>query len=170
MTCINKTRKQLIQLIHVGKSRLGMDEDTYRTMLTNIIGVSSAKDATWQQLEQVVTHMATLGFKPARSRQYSPKSGTARSRVTDAIRALWIVMFKQGFIEDGSEYALRVWIERTCGISSAQWLKDESASKVLESLKQWHKRVMVQRLAKPALKAESYREVCRQFELTGGAL
>ncbi|MCR9653259.1 regulatory protein GemA [Vibrio parahaemolyticus] len=157
MAYLGKTRKQLIQLIHVGKTQLGMDDETYRAMLQGIIGVSSAKDANWTQLESVLEHMNRLGFKPVRKR--SPKSGQARSRITDALRALWISMHKQGFIEDGSEPALRAWIIRMLKIDSPQWLTDYQAMSALESLKQWHKRMMVVKLGKPHLKSSSYQDV-----------
>ena len=34
-------RKQLIQFIHNGKGKLGMDNDTYRTFLLNTVGKES---------------------------------------------------------------------------------------------------------------------------------
>ncbi|MGY3571949.1 gp16 family protein [Vibrio paucivorans] len=167
MSYLRKTRNQLIALIHVGKTQLGMDEDCYRAMLSHVVGVSSAKEASWLQLETVLKHMNQLGFKPVRKR--SPKSGKARSSITDALRALWITMYKQGFIQDGSEHALRLWVMRMQKVGSPQWLDDKDAAKALESLKQWHKRMMIVKLEKPHFKSCSYQEVLDAYhQHTGG--
>lgn len=162
MAYLMKTRKQLIQYIHIGKSKLCMDDDTYRAMLSNVVGVTSAKDATWTQLESVLEHMKGLGFRP--TRQYSPKSKSARSSTTDALRALWIHMYKDGLIADGSESALRHWVVRMQRIDSPQWLTDMHAGRALESLKQWHKRLMIEKLERSDLTSLSYNDVLEVYE------
>ncbi|WP_293934013.1 gp16 family protein [Iodobacter sp.] len=56
-------RTQLAK-IHVAKKQLAMDDDTYRLMLQNVAGVSSAKDLTVPLAMKVMAHLKKCGFKP----------------------------------------------------------------------------------------------------------
>lgn len=163
MAYLRKTRTQLMQLIHVGKTQLGMDDDTYRAMLRNVINVDSAKKASWVQLETVLEHMNSLGFKPKAKKRSQP-----RSTVTQMLKAHWITMAKQGFLDDGSDEALRRWTMRMVRVESPQWLTDMHASRALKSLKQWHKRLMIESMNRPQLSSLSYSDVLAEFERTGG--
>ena len=53
--------------IHIGKARLGMDDDTYRAFLQRLTGKTSSKDMTTAQRALVLAEMTRLGaFKDAR--------------------------------------------------------------------------------------------------------
>ncbi len=43
-------KKRLIQLIHIARNELGMDEDTYRQMLQGLTGKASTKGMDTTQL------------------------------------------------------------------------------------------------------------------------
>jgi phage gp16-like protein len=59
--------------IHVAKKQLGMDDDTYRSMLSNVAGVQSARDLTIRQRGLVLAHLRMLGWQPAaRKRRREP--------------------------------------------------------------------------------------------------
>ncbi|MGX5056717.1 phage protein GemA/Gp16 family protein [Enterobacter asburiae] len=47
-------RRNLIRIIHTGKSVLGWDDDTYRDVLARVTGKRSAADCTDTELERVV--------------------------------------------------------------------------------------------------------------------
>ncbi|MNY65389.1 hypothetical protein D3C86_2026540 [compost metagenome] len=62
-------------------------------------------------------------------------------------------MQRHGLLRDGSETALNHYVERQTvrmnngiGVAEVGWLNDELAYRVLESLKNWHKREMVKAL------------------------
>lgn len=59
-----KISKTLIGKIHVAKQQLGMDEDTYRSMLERVSGVRSAKELTEPLAHRVMREFERLGFKP----------------------------------------------------------------------------------------------------------
>ncbi|EMW36741.1 hypothetical protein ECP02989422_4724 [Escherichia coli P0298942.2] len=46
-------KKRLIQLIHIARNELGMDEDTYRQMLQGLTGKASTKGMDTTQLNCV---------------------------------------------------------------------------------------------------------------------
>ncbi|MEI8675838.1 regulatory protein GemA [Pseudoalteromonas sp. Hal040] len=67
-------KAKVIQLIHIAKSQLGLDEDTYRGALLGSTGKTSCSDMTVQELNQALNHFKKSGFKPAFKRRLSPKS------------------------------------------------------------------------------------------------
>lgn len=52
-----------IQLIHIAKQQLGMDEDTYRAMLHAVAGVRSSVELGAAGRTKVLAHLKTCGFK-----------------------------------------------------------------------------------------------------------
>lgn len=146
-------RNRLIQLIHIGKRNLGLDDDTYRALLTATTGKPSCSQLTVKQLDSVLAVMERQGFKRKRSnskttfkRRLSPKSGNAKHAQIDKIRAIWITMHQQGIIRDGSETALDAYVRRMTkrgnqkGVDHVGWLDSRQACVVLESLKSWQTR------------------------------
>lgn len=57
-------QKRGLQLIHIAKSQLGMDDETYRAMLSTVAGVKSAKDLDGAGRDKVLQHLKRCGFKP----------------------------------------------------------------------------------------------------------
>ncbi len=161
MTASNE-RTRLIRLVQVGRRSLGLDEETYRELLTQQSGKRSAAELTIQELDKVLLAMKGAGFKPTvkrgvkggKQKRLSPVSGTqVRTAEIGVIRAIWINMAKHGLLRDGSESALNHYVERQTvrlnngiGVAEVAWLSEELAYPVLESLKNWHKRGMVEAL------------------------
>ncbi len=135
------TMPKLIQLIHIAKGQLKLDEDTYRHMLTEIGGgKDSTKKMTKSELVAVFEHLKTLGFKtaPAKSAGKVAQADDAQSR---KIRSLWITLHELGAVRNSSEQALAKYVERQTGKSALQFISTVDASRVIESLKQWQMRV-----------------------------
>ncbi|CAA0111559.1 Uncharacterised protein [BD1-7 clade bacterium] len=146
-------RQQLITKIHIAKSQLNLDDDTYRALLNNAVGKTSCRDMQFGELYQVYEAMKTKGFKPkptANSQRRGSHSPKSQEQQIDKLRALWITMFQHGMIADGSEAALLAWVKRQSsqlnggvGIDSLEWLQQNTrmTNAVLESLKQWQQRI-----------------------------
>ena len=152
------SRQTELAQIHIAKKQLGLDDDTYRMMLANLTGKDSTKDMDISERYKVLAHLKKIGFKPKKGKKrLSPKGGVGDQR--DKIRAIWIDMYKDGFIQDGSENALDAWVSRMTKnhregrIDSITWLRDvEQAQFVLEALKKWQLRE--RRAARKAAEAE----------------
>lgn len=140
--------KQQIQLIHIAKAQLGLDDDLYRQMLQAIGGASSSKELSVSKADAVLEHLKSRGFKAVPKGRLSPKSGTAAVGTVDKIRAIWITMSKQGFVRDGSETALDKWIAGVTQVRHVGWLKTKSAIQALDALKKWHTRELERELGK----------------------
>lgn len=135
---MNKHR--LIQLIHIARSDLRMDEDTYRQMLQGLTGKASTKGMDVTQLNRVMESMKSKGFrvKPTgKAKSAIPMDSHPQSK---KIRALWLEMASMGIVRDSSEQALALWVKRETGISALRWLSNEQASSVIEKLKKWQRR------------------------------
>jgi len=79
-----------IQLIHVARQKISMDEDTYRALLHDRFGVSSSKDMDWRQRKELLDHFKTLGFKSTASTRPTPAKEKAKQ--VSKIRALLIAL------------------------------------------------------------------------------
>ena len=55
-------RRRDLAAIHVGKKALGLDDDTYRSMLWTVARVKSAADLDHQGRAAVLEHMRSRGF------------------------------------------------------------------------------------------------------------
>ena len=60
---MNTAQKQWIRMIHVAKTKLNLDDERYRALLTGACGVESSKEIkTWKQYDAVMASFAKLGF------------------------------------------------------------------------------------------------------------
>lgn len=87
-------KKKMMQLVHIGKNKLGLDDGTYHEMLYQVTGKSSSKDCTAAALRKVVDHMEQHGFKvtPAKKNQTKkPDAAAAKKALIDKIEALLTV-------------------------------------------------------------------------------
>ena len=55
--------KQQIALLHVAKSKLGIEDDLYHDILESVAGVSSTAKITKAQFDLLLEHFTGLGFK-----------------------------------------------------------------------------------------------------------
>lgn len=188
--------KRLFTLINIAKTQLQLDEALYRSMLKHATGKNSLRAMTLSELEQVLECFKQKGFKPTRvksilnsnkkrikrnikpdikGKRLSPVSGKAKVALIDKIRAIWITMSHHNIIQDGSETALDSYVRRMTKsqqqVDSVAWLNPQQANRVLESLKNWHRRELLERIqsrspnknAKLNHKTLSYNQVVDQY-------
>ena len=134
----------LIKLIHVAKTKLGLDDEVYRDILKSTTGKDSSKLLTPAQLEAVLDRLKQLGFTVE-----SNKTGV-KNLASDAqsklIRHLWLQLYHAGQVKNGSEKALAKFIENRVKVSALQFLSTESADMVINHLRQWCKRCGIERI------------------------
>ena len=140
------TRPKLIQLIHIAKSQLGLDDSTYRANLIQLTGKNSTKHMTTAELRKIFEDLKTKGFKVAP--QKAGKLKKADDDQSKLIRHLWLSLHALGEVRDPRESALANYVKRQTGVQFLQWLTMSQASTVIESLKKWEMRIL-----KPRAKA-----------------
>jgi len=140
----NPTRNRLIKLIHVARRQLAMDDPSYRANLRHVSGKTSCADMTEAELKRVLARLQQLGFVLKRTPGKPDRGPIAELR---KLQAIWITMGQHRILDDASDAALNRWIARMAGVEAHQWLSRAQARRLLEALKAWHRRELLQRLA-----------------------
>ncbi|MEQ1966294.1 regulatory protein GemA [Xenorhabdus nematophila] len=171
------TSQQLIRLIHIAKNKQQLDDATYRSALLAATGKDSCGKMTHSELKVAYSAFVARGFKRHlnRTQQRVKPNLKGQHRVPEIgkIRAIWITMHQQKFVIDGSETALNQFVQRQtakinggAGVAEVGWLNADLAYQVLESLKQWHIRVMLADMDKrqqPLPEQRGYDAVCDAY-------
>lgn len=138
-------KKKLIQLIHVGKKQLGLDDDLYREVLESCTGKNSSKLLNIAQLEAVLDRMKQLGFQ-VESKDKAGVKNLADDAQSKLIRHLWLQLHNAGQVRNSSEKALAKFVENKVGVSALQFLSTKNADMIITHLRQWCKRCGIERL------------------------
>jgi phage gp16-like protein len=140
----NKKAK-LIQLIHVGKTQLKLDDELYREVLESTTGKNSCKLLSVPQLEAVLARMKQLGFA-VDSKEKSGVNNLADDAQSKLIRHLWLQLHEAGQIRNGSEQALAKFVENRVHVSALQFLSTHHANMIINHLREWCKRCGIERI------------------------
>lgn len=138
-------KTKLIQLIHVGKTQLGLDDDLYREVLESCTDKTSSKLLNIAQLESVLNRMKQLGFT-IESKNKKDVKNLADHAQSKLIRHLWLQLYDAGQVRNGSEKALAKFVENKVGVSALQFLGTKNADMIITHLRQWCKRCGIERL------------------------
>ncbi|MCW9036230.1 MAG: regulatory protein GemA [Rhodospirillales bacterium] len=135
---VNPFRKPLYAKINIAKKELGLDEETYRDILTTNFGKDSLKKFSNAQLSDLITHFKELGFKPKKA----PPKRAGRKKLADGptqmkARALWLSLYHLGIISDPSEQALDTFVKRQVKVDAINFMTPSESHKVIEALKKW---------------------------------
>ena len=129
--------------MHVAKSKLGLDDDTYRDVLKAHAGVTSSKAISYEGFKSVMTYFEGCGFKPSgarrRARGAGPNAarqpGMATVKQLKKIYAMWFAL-SGSWYKKGKEYkALRGFLKKRFRVDHENFLTFEKASDVIEALK-----------------------------------
>ncbi|MEQ1088430.1 gp16 family protein [Acinetobacter seifertii] len=137
-------KANLIKLIHVGKTRLCLDDELYREILSSTTGKTSSKDLNLAQLEAVLDRMKQLGFV-VDSKPKSEVKNLASDPQSKLIRHLWLQLHAAGQVRNKDEKALAKFVENKVGVSALQFLSSHHADMIINHLRQWCKRCGIER-------------------------
>lgn len=124
-----RTRYTMAQL---AKRDLGLSENIYRQIVSDICNCNSLKDASDADLDRLIDHFKRRGFKPL------PKAGAPKSAqhpVAKKARALWISLHHLGVVKNPSEQALEAFAKRQLGCEKLVWARQSHGHKLIEALK-----------------------------------
>ncbi len=116
-----RERNGLLAKVHVAKKQLGLTDDQYEAVLRGF-KVTSAREMTIPQLEELVKYFQRLGFRPVRARWLKPPDASP----TDAqIIALWKRAREIAAEIDGGTARLQGLVRKICGVAILEWCRDE---------------------------------------------
>lgn len=124
----NAYRKRLIALVHIGKTQLKMDEETYRLFLQNTVNKNSCNEMDQTDLHNVLQTMVKMGAKvqlPFWQNRPSPKAD--KKPYLAKITALLVKHNLPPQYADGIA-------KRAFNIDQVQWLTVWQLKKVIQML------------------------------------
>jgi phage gp16-like protein len=134
-------RNSEIAAIHVGKTRLGLDDETYRDFLFALTRHRSAAELDEPARRKVIEAMRRAGFKQTRSVEKTMRAAGRQPQLA-MIRVLWKELKFLGALgRDASERRLAGFAKRITGIDRLEWTPAADLRKVIEGLKAWRDRV-----------------------------
>ena len=123
--------REKISVIHVAKSRLGLDEGTYRELLRNVAGVESSRDLDDAGFDLVMAHFERLGFKSDFGRRnMGNRIGMASPAQVEKLRGLW----SDYTTGEGTDASLGHWLHRQFKVSALRFLTTGQAHKAIGAL------------------------------------
>lgn len=143
------TRQQKA-VLHVAKSKLGLDEESYRGALRAYGGVESSRDLDYQGFLAVMGHFERAGFQKQRrvtsdkGRDKGPvtrlsslpfdRPGMATAGQVRKIKASWLAL--DHYYEPGAEWkALRGFLKKRFRVEHENFLTFSKAHQVIEAIK-----------------------------------
>lgn len=139
---IGTAQRKWIQILHVAKKELSLDDAAYRAVLYGAAGVDSARDIkTWQQYNAVLKAFVKLGFKVKAGKsaqtglkKTAPQAGRSgdwiSARQEYYIRGLWDLASRAK-----DESSLQAMLQRIAGVTHIEWISKEKATKVILALR-----------------------------------
>lgn len=126
-------------ILHVAKSKLHWDDETYRMVLVRIAGVTTSKDLDQNGFTAVMGFAEYCGFRPLERGApcYGDRPGMATFAQLELIRELWRELHDQATCDDEH---LTGWLLKYHKVSSMRFLTLDAARKCIVALKAWKAR------------------------------
>lgn len=127
-----KSKKDnLIRLIHVGKTKVGLSDSEYRHLLYSTTGKSSSLAMNLSELEAVLKAIKGLGFK-VKTMPVKPEDvGRASFEQINYIKGLWELSARVK-----TEAALNAFVKKITGVPFLGWLDKKDAQKVILAVRE----------------------------------
>lgn len=136
-----------IRLIHIGKTALGLDDDTYRAMLAGQCGgKTSSKQLTPRERQKVLSHMKACGFV-VQSRGGRATGAWHREPQMSKLRAIWYSLADVGAVArpadaQACDDAIEAWDKRQLPrLDALRFASGWQMSQLIEDAKAWQARV-----------------------------
>ncbi|MDR2942795.1 MAG: regulatory protein GemA [Treponema sp.] len=128
---ISEKKKKLIKLVHIGKAKLGFDDEAYRAFLEGVCGKNSSSGMTVRELEKTLKSMRSLGFNQIPNRVQHEEKGGATLAQLEYIKGMWAVCAR-----NKSDAALLAFVDRVTRVKALRFLTVETARDVILALRE----------------------------------
>ncbi|HZF99161.1 MAG TPA: regulatory protein GemA [Pseudoxanthomonas sp.] len=125
-------RRQQLARIHVAKKQLGLDDETYRSLLLRVGGHASSADMTLSQRNAVIREFVRLGFKEERKVQQR-KRWPGEPKNCDAVPLLRKVRALLTDQRRPWSYAHKLG-ERMFNVKRVEWLREDQLHSLVSAL------------------------------------
>lgn len=124
---MNSRYKGMVAKIHIGKAQLGLDDDTYRSLLVANTGKNSCSKMNLNELESVLNAMQKQGFKAVA--KYGKKP-SARKSIRPMIGKVSAILAEQGLHWNYAHGMAKSMFS----VDQVHWLNDEQLYRLVGAL------------------------------------
>ena len=133
--------QKLLAKIHIAKKQLGLDDETYRSMLKNLTGKQSAKDLTDRQIILVINHLMHKGWQPkAGPKKYDDLGKRDVYAASPSQLRLIEVLWHQVYRGNNETLHLRQFLFNHFKVSDIRFLDSRTSYEAVEALKKMNDR------------------------------
>jgi phage gp16-like protein len=124
-------RAKLIRLIHVGRNKLGLQDDVYRALLRGAAGKESCAGMTLPELDRALKALKAAGFRvEKRMPLRREETGGANAEQLSYIKGMWELAAR-----NKTEKALNAFIKRIAHVDNIRFLDVRAAQKMILALR-----------------------------------
>lgn len=120
-------RKRELAQIHIGKTELGLDDETYRMMLQRVAGVTSSADLDHAGRRRVIVHLRSRGWKNDKKRVTPPAATKSKQTLMRKIAAMLHATDRPWVYADGMA-------RHMFQVEKAAWCDVEQLRKIVAAL------------------------------------
>ena len=124
-------RNGMIAKVHIAKKDLGLDDDTYRTILIRHTGRRSCSDMSIAELELLLKAFV-IDYGWTAGKKHKPTSHQPQIK---AIFGLWFQLCDMGVFHVKTRTAVKAWVQKQSGVSDPNWLTPEQAVELTNQLR-----------------------------------
>jgi phage gp16-like protein len=122
------------KLVQIAKRDLGLDDGDYRALLFDLTGYSSATQCSVTQLNSVLDHFRSRGWKH-KAKGNARYAAQADHPTAGKARALWLSLWHLGEVPTKNEEGLEGFARKQIGCERLQWANQGHSYKLIEALK-----------------------------------
>ena len=131
-----ENRRAMLAKVHIGKKRLGLDDDTYRTLLSDTYGVETAAKLSVKQLDDLLMRFQAMGAEL--NQGATPRGLRTRTERGSYLRKIEALLAEKGSDEGRHiswDYAAGILEQQTKGtVKSLEKATIEQLRKVIAAL------------------------------------
>lgn len=127
---MSANRKNLMAKIHIGKTKLKMDEETYRAFLRYTVGKESCKTMNETELQQVLQALMAKGFSPVATRFKRQQRPTPAENKALYLKKITALLANQGKPQSYADALAK----KAFKVDFVHWLEVWQLKKIIQML------------------------------------
>lgn len=126
-----------IRAIHAIKSRVRLDEGSYRAMLA-AFDVPSSTYLTAADADRLLARLRQIPGASNPVQRVAQKASKASGRYAPKLQAMWLALYNLAAVRDNRDAAMHAFLQRQTGLDHTRFLLEApAAAQAIEALKAW---------------------------------
>lgn len=126
-----------IRAIHTIKTKVRLDDGSYRAMLSEY-GAASSKDLTRAEADRFLGRLRLIPGAQTPVERTASTLARADGRYRGVLQAMWLALYNLGAVRDRRDTAMHAFVERQTRIPHTRFLRNATdARAAIEALKAW---------------------------------